>query len=571
MKKLIFLLVIIIFSTTIHAQYFVSVSTDLYADTAVACKGDEITFYAYGIDGTDTLDNMEFSWDFGDGTTISGLGEDTVTHKFLNPQLFRVVVRVWSGTYDAYNIFPVKLGLDPWFTGTKTDIPDTQTGICSGEIVTLTGIVNTNNWEEERQNIRNEIYPQFIDSSHPYTSYINRRSFGVGDVITSADDIDSVGIFIEHSNTANVKFILTCPSGQSVVLKDTGGVQKYFGEPVIEASDYSEGTPYWYYFNNYPDYGTINTYAGSEDTLPSGNYQPENSFAALIGCELNGNWTITVADSTNDSDNGYVFGWAIYFDENVETDTVKYHNTYDITKSFWSGGPVNYTLNGVGEAVPEDEGGHPYAFYIKDDFGCYHDTTLNVVVEKPSFQMDKESMEIGDSVQVTDLTSWTYSRKWDFGDDGDLLYGETEYKKYTDSGTYDIILVAYSETGCKDYDTMQIKVIPRSPLSVTDYNIFTPNGDGINDVFTFFNTPDELITAANIESVKGRIINRYGEIVCKWDTPEEITKGWDGTINNGGKRNVPAGFYYYVIIIEGKDGVKYDPISGYIYVYREKK
>ena len=46
---------------------------------------------------------------------------------------------------------------------------------------------------------------------------------------------------------------------------------------------------------------------------------------------------------------------------------------------------------------------------------------------------------------------------------------------------------------------------------------------------------------------------------------------WDGTINNGGKRNVPAGFYYYVIIIEGKDGVKYDPISGYIYVYREKK
>lgn len=580
MKRIFLFNILIFFYFTANSQFIVSISSNYNTDTVNICEGDEITFYGFGIYDGDTLDNLNFKWDFDDNYFESDVDLDTITREFPVPKAYRIMLTVWNDTLWGYDILPVRIGLDPWFTETKADIPEDQTGICNGESIDLIGVADEHKWKEERTFVRTEIFPFYIDSLHPYSSYITLRSFNIGTTFTEATSIDSIGIKLEHSNTSNLLIKLTCPTGQTVVLKDTGGVEKALGEPIL-GNDFSEGVGYWYYFTNFPTNSTMNTFSGP-DTLPSGTYQPDSLFTKLVGCPLNGDWTISVEDLVDDEDDGYFFAWALYFDEDIETDTLIYSNIYNLEASVWSvtddNDEVNFTENGIAAATPVDYGAHTYAFLIKDNYGCYHDTTANITVEKALFNADKESMVIGDSVLVKDSTSWAVEWEWDFGDESDIITESEDYKKYLDSGYYAIIMKAVSSSGCVDYDTAEIRITPK-PLSITQYNIFTPNGDGVNDVFTFFNTDDEKITAANIAEVHGGIYNRYGELVCRWNTPEKILYGWDGTKNNDGIRPLPSGFYYYNILMKGKDGLKYQDgiktedkiFSGYIYLYRSRE
>ncbi len=571
MKKILF---IIIFTFSIifvsKAQFSVKIYTSRGNDTIKTCSDSSITFYAVAKYGADTIKSgLNFTWNFGDGNTSSQLNLDTITHQYLVSQMYRVLLTAKNDTLWANDVIVVQLGLDPWFNKSKTDIPKNQNGICNGETVSLSGSAQSHIWKEKRETTRTEIFPQYVDDTHPYSSYITRKDFSNGQKITAATDIDSIGIKIEHSDASNLKITLSCPNGQSVVLKDSGGVQKALGEPITTPGDYSEGVGYNYFWTNSPTYGTISTYSGSSDTIPAGTYTPDENFSTLIGCPLNGNWTIKVQDLNADSNDGYVFSWSLLFNPNIENNKINYTNTYNINSSFWSGDGANLTSDGVAEAIPEGYGNHHYKFYIYDNWGCVHDTSLNVLVEQANFDIDKRNVVIGDSIHVQDKTSWADSRTWDFGDTSDLFFDKSEYKKYKNRGVYSIKMTAKSKSGCTDFDTAQVTVVPK-PIKIEAYNIFSPNGDGINDVFNFFNTPDEKITAANIDQISAKIYNRYGEVVCKWTSQEEILKGWDGTIRNKGKRKAPAGFYYYVLIIKGKDGIKYKPFSGFIYLYRSK-
>ena len=84
-------------------------------------------------------------------------------------------------------------------------------------------------------------------------------------------------------------------------------------------------------------------------------------------------------------------------------------------------------------------------------------------------------------------------------------------------------------------------------------NTFTPNGDGINDLFTVITS-----TAFKIKSFK--IFNRWGEIVYQ---TSDITRYWDGLRENSG---VPAGVYYW--LLEGDESLKPFKKSGYVMVLR---
>ncbi len=570
MKRKIFLtFILIIISQIAQSQLSVEIKSNHGNDTVITCADTTIQFVAIVTKGSDTITSgITYVWDFDDGTVETDTNLDTIEHSFIDRAGYRVMLTVTYDTLKCFNILPVKLGLDPIFEDTKTDIPENQEGICDSDKVIITGDVKEFEWKEERQTIRTEVFPLYIDDSHQYSSYITRKDFNVSDVLVNATDIDSIGIKIEHSNTATVKISLTCPTGKTIVLKDTGGVQKCFGEPITAPGDYSEGTGYWYYWSNSPQYSSMNTFSGA-DTLPAGTYTPDNPFDGLAGCPLDGNWTLTVEDKQADTNDGYVFAWALIFNENIEADTFKYVNSYDLTGSVWTGDNANISSNGVVDVRPAGEGQHKYNFYVRDNLGCLHDTSIFINVEKPTLNIDKTSLSIGDSIHVENQTSWSVSQEWDFGDNSEIITDKDVYKKYEDKGTYLVKMTVESASGCKDFDTVEVSVTP-IPIEITEYNIFSPNGDGVNDIFSFFNTPDEKIVAANIEDITGTIFNRYGEVVCKWTTPEEAVAGWDGTIrNNGGIRHSPPGFYYYVLIIKGKDGIKYK-FNGTIYLYRSK-
>ena len=66
-------------------------------------------------------------------------------------------------------------------------------------------------------------------------------------------------------------------------------------------------------------------------------------------------------------------------------------------------------------------------------------------------------------------------------------------------------------------------------------NVFTPNNDGVNDVFR--------PTYVGVKNVSGYIYNRWGEVIYQW---WGIKGYWDGYTFPAGVA-VPEGTYYYVV------------------------
>jgi gliding motility-associated-like protein len=128
---------------------------------------------------------------------------------------------------------------------------------------------------------------------------------------------------------------------------------------------------------------------------------------------------------------------------------------------------------------------------------------------------------------------------------------DTAYVPKGQSYFVDVCLVAINKNGCKDTICKELTIY--EPFILTDINIFTPNGDGINDVFTF------EFKAASISEFTCVIVNRWGVVI---DELNSITDGWDGTDRNGDK--VKDGLYFYTYraltddstILEGQGNIQ---------------
>lgn len=66
-------------------------------------------------------------------------------------------------------------------------------------------------------------------------------------------------------------------------------------------------------------------------------------------------------------------------------------------------------------------------------------------------------------------------------------------------------------------------------------NVFTPNGDGVNDQFR--------IVANNITEYNLTVFNRWGDLIFEGIAPEIV---WDGRTFSGEK--APDGNYFYVLL-----------------------
>ena len=92
--------------------------------------------------------------------------------------------------------------------------------------------------------------------------------------------------------------------------------------------------------------------------------------------------------------------------------------------------------------------------------------------------------------------------------------------------------------------TVEAHVINESTLYIP--NSFTPNGDGMNDVFEIFGKTD-------CDLFKLYIYNRWGNLIYKTD---DILNFWDGKVNN---EFVQEGVYCYLIV--GKNFTKTGSVS----------
>jgi len=89
-------------------------------------------------------------------------------------------------------------------------------------------------------------------------------------------------------------------------------------------------------------------------------------------------------------------------------------------------------------------------------------------------------------------------------------------------------------------------------------NVFTPNGDDINDVFKSYNP-------GGVTRVNMKIYNRHGKLVFKTEDPDI---NWDGR-DIDSKRFVATGVYYYTCEVyeERLTGSYSYPMTGFIHVF----
>lgn len=115
---------------------------------------------------------------------------------------------------------------------------------------------------------------------------------------------------------------------------------------------------------------------------------------------------------------------------------------------------------------------------------------------------------------------------------------------YEHPGYYAVKLKAINTIGPNQcWDTTEVKYVKVIPSLVNVPNVFTPNGDGVNDVFK--------VQVLSVISFRAVVVNRWGRKVHEWTDPEG---GWDGRINGS---DASPGTYYYIITARGLE--KYDP------------
>ncbi len=163
---------------------------------------------------------------------------------------------------------------------------------------------------------------------------------------------------------------------------------------------------------------------------------------------------------------------------------------------------------------------------------------------------------------------------WRFGDGDSIAYDleklppdTVKHTYYTPNPSgYTAMLFVTSMWGCRD-SMSSPKIIVAKPALETA-NVFTPNGDGMNDHFKPYNL--------SIRQFEIWIYTRAGKLVYHFKGSDlRNWQGWDGRIQNSGKE-AAEGVYFYVIKATGWDepATKYDknstvgPFGGSFHLYR---
>ena len=268
-----------------------------------------------------------------------------------------------------------------------------------------------------------------------YRSPVTFTDFTPGSTIQSVNDILYVRLNIEHSYIGDLYINITCPNGQRAHILRYGGsgtsecdniipaaattwqsgsnmnVSTFFGMAYDEenlwfwndcnqnASGNEPGTGWNYCWSNNttagytyaPGAGSLiyrsqNAHNGRVDSsnVAAGTkfYHPDQSFANLIGCPLNGSWYIEVVDGWS-GDNGYIFGWELALDPSLLP-----VSSNPITSATIEGPWIQSSTETSFTITPPIDLPHDslatYIVHLFDDFGCSYDTSVTLPVHVPT-------------------------------------------------------------------------------------------------------------------------------------------------------------------------------------------
>ena len=410
------------------------------ADTGFVdiCLGDSILFVAkpifqnsldstgYGYSQNVDLD-IDFEWNITDGNNYPNNDSIWFTPPDRSGYLVDLKIQDQFPLNERIRS-KVRVSLLPSFAGTGP----LEDSVCLGASSTLIGgVTSQDTVGVEIPSGTFELGGNFAGltylpdgSGQQYEAPITINGFPGGSTITNEQDLNQVCITMEHSFLGDLEIWLQCPNGTIVPLVNSyvggflpsgnSGYGTFMGDPIDDSGGGGPGEGWEYCFSS-----VFNDITGSitdnlENTIPAPNfgmngqsinpnniYQPESSFNSLIGCPVNGNWTIFVQDNIG-IDDGYIFEWGLFFDASYFPGLGSYQTSADT--SWWNNDPTIISGQNDTSIVvePTSIGTYSYVFNIIDDYGCPYDTTVSfTVTEGPEIFPDTIACDLAFQVSGT--------------------------------------------------------------------------------------------------------------------------------------------------------------------------
>jgi gliding motility-associated-like protein len=185
----------------------------------------------------------------------------------------------------------------------------------------------------------------------------------------------------------------------------------------------------------------------------------------------------------------------------------------------------------INNAQPSHSG--IWSLRITDTLDCFLEVSLEILIHQtpvPAFA-GQDTITTEEPVEI-DAGDGFASYLWNTGETSQLITAEVE-------DWYSVMIE--SLYGCAGEDSVYVQFVTAPPPPPEEPpgeliilpNAFTPDGDGLNDVFKAIGQPE------NLTSFSMKIFNRWGQMVFE---STDISLGWDGTYQG---KPAPSGTYVY--------------------------
>lgn len=476
-----------------------------------ACVGEEITFDGTGSTFADGTSLATFEWTFGDGESDNTTGL-VVNHSYDQPGEYRVQLFLTDDNDCSSINLPdvqVLIGTTPSFDGS-----DETLDICLGQEIDLSGIVEGTLWNGQPENPIGGFLEIPDDQSQCFSSEITFSNFLPGQTVTSADDFESIFVNMEHSFIGDLTISLICPSGSQMVLHQQNGGGTNLGEPVTgDNASVIPGVGWDYFWAPDAPNGTWADEAGGQPSLPSGTYSSIQPFDVLVGCPMNGVWTLEICDLWA-ADNGVVFDWTVTFDPSLYPELTTFTPLYGAgcDSTFWEGPFITSTSPDCNEisVLPTELGAHTYTFSATDNHGCTYEHTATVNVEQgPLAEIDVEDLffcgnpiSLGASVSNPSPGS-NYNYEWSpsAGLSNPNLANPT-LNSLSESQWFTVFVYETGEEECGSIDSVFVDFVPpvfseQEATICADENFTLPTGVAVTEQGVYIDTIPTVISGCD--------------------------------------------------------------------------
>lgn len=187
----------------------------------------------------------------------------------------------------------------------------------------------------------------------------------------------------------------------------------------------------------------------------------------------------------------------------------------------WSMGDSTYSFASDPIHFYEDEGTYYISLQVITAEDCIYTDSLAygiIVYPQPGAGFYYSPLEItmlDPVVEFTNTSNGAMNVEWNFGD-YDYSNDWHPTHAYTDTGYYEVTQTVYNAYGCSD--TLSQWLYVHGDLVLYLPNTFTPNGDGLNEVFQ--------LSGIGFESFELLIFDRWGTLI---KTITDLNDSWNGS------------------------------------------